>query len=364
MSKLNLIIQDLETLNTKEDIVDIAFGMQYFKNYSSSSDDIYFYANHSLYNQTYQKLLSFSKEELETTFYDEKTNYHHPNKKVFSQELRWQRNIYDCILTLKNSLFFTALIQKNAFSEKYHPCVSYLLKQKKTPSSLKFCSMLFSIQSHSNRFNNNINEGMIDISNNYFHLFKDLSSEEDNEMFMIFLKSLSKNKEKLSEFICSHLRSFSDEHKTVIFSFLKSKNLNIADFKEYSVLPDDKLDNINGKKFWISGPSMTTMNEMLDFGFTFSHYSYNGKSAISCILEYALDYNSNSELNNTAVAILQKLLLKTDDKQASSFFDELSQSPTKHKKYFDKFEFIIKEKLNQKLHENLIELPKTKQPKI
>lgn len=364
MNKLTLINEDLNVLNKKQDIVDIAFGMEYFKNYRSSSDDIHFYANHSLYNQTYQNLLSLSKEELETTFYDEETKYYHPNKKVHSQELRWKRNIYDCILQLKNSLFFTALIQKNAFSDKYHPCVSYLLKQKKTPSSLKFCSVLFSIQAYERDLSFNFNEAMCDVAKNYYYHFKELKTEEDNEVFMIFLKSLFKKKEKLSSFLYQHLSSFSDEHKTIIFSFLKSKNINISDFQEYEMLPDYTLDKINDKKFWISGPSMKIMNEMLDFGFTFHSYSYNGKSATSCILEHALDYNSNAELNNTAVAILQKLLLQSDDKQISQFFDELSQSPTKQKKYFDKFEFILKERLHKKLNENLIELPKTKQPKI
>lgn len=364
MTKFTIINEDLNVLNKKQDIVDIAFGMEYFKHYRTSSDDIYFYSNHSLYNQTYQNLLSLSKEELETTFYDEETKYYHPNKKVHSQELRWKRNIYDCILELKNSLFFTALIQKNAFADKYHPCVSYLLKQKKTQSSLKFCSVLFSIQAYARDLSSNVNEAMCDVAKKYYHHFKELKTEEDNELFMIFLKSLSKKKEKLSSFLYQHLNSFGDEHKTIIFSFLKSKNINISDFEEYEMLPNYTLDKINDKKFWISGPSMKIMNQMLDFGFTFHTYSYNGKSAISCILEHALEYNSNSELNNTAVSILKKLLIQTDDKKVAEFFDELASFPTKHDKYFDEFQMITKERLNQKLHDNLIELPKSKQPKI
>ena len=69
---------------------------------------------------------------------------------------------------------------------------------------------------------------------------------------------------------------------------------------------------------------MTTMNEMLDFGFTFSIILIMESLLFLVFLEHALDYNSNSELNNNTakLAILQNFFSKLMIK-SFRFFDEL-----------------------------------------
>lgn len=349
-------------ISKEEDIFDIAISMQYFKHYNYSSDNIHTYANHFLFKSVYQKLLSFSKEELETVFWNPEKKEFHPNTKSKNNELQFVKNIFEINQTLKNSLFFAAFIEKKAFTELYHPFVQLLLKNKKTDHSLDFLDSLYSIQrSKDLSANSDLKEktNLIEFSFNIFYFIKDLDTEEKNEVFLIYLNNLiQKTPEDFIIFTLNHLKSFNDEHSIIIKSKIKEYNLDINKYKVFEkMFPQE-----HEPSFFISSGSHEILDKAYDFGFRAKNYNYQNLDLPCSIFKYGL--NGNTICDNWQTSFIKKLLQDSDLKSVDQFIETMGLDLLKLKKYGHHFENIGKMALNKKLEENLPELPHTKKSKI
>ena len=341
--------------NKKDDIFDVAIAINFFKNHMSSGNDMNHFSNHFLYKATYKKLLTFSKEELETKFYNDETKTFHENDKSKNHEIKWSRNILQIILQLKNPLFFMALIEKKAFEKEYNPFVKKLLRNLKSNHSLDFYEMLYFIQTTNpdNDLKNNpltykwaINKFCIKID-----------TEEKQECFLFLLNELAKKPTDLINYIIENINNFTDEHNIITKSILKKHNIDLNQHCEFNILP-----NNSKEKFFINGTYFETLNNLFDYGFSFNNYSFNNENLITCVLKYELDYNQAA--NNFAIPFLKKMLKICPESDLIQFFIDLGNEPTKLKKHGHVFELVAKERLNQKLETNLNDLPKIKQPKI
>lgn len=349
-------------INNNEDIFDIAISMKYFKNSISSGDTIHTYANHFLYKSVYIKLLSFSKEELETVFWDHVKKEFHPNPKSKYHEIKFVKNIFELNISLKNPLFFAAFIEKNAFKESYHPVVKFLLKNKNTPHSLDFLNTLYHIQT-AQRLNEPTDsmKNISDFDRTIFNFSKDLDTEEKNEVFMNYINQVSKkNPRDFVNFILNNLKNFNDEHLLIINSKIKEYNININQYKLFEEhFP--KKDKPNDR-FFISATSHEMLDKAFDFGFRANNYEYNNLNLISSIYSYGL--NGNNIGDTWQINFIKKILQVSTLEEANTFTIHIGSDLVKLKQYGYHFANIAKEALNKKLHENLPELSKSKQPKI
>lgn len=346
-------------INDNEDIFDVAIGMQYFKNMRSSADNIHTYANHFLYRSVYKKLLSFSKKELETTFWNTDTKEFHDNPKAKQHDIKFSKNIFEATRSLDNPLFFAAFIEKGVFKEYYHPVVKSILKIKKSNHSLDFLQTLYHIQT-SHRMNDpkGSMKNFLDFDNFIFHFVKALDTEEKNEVFMIFIDSLiKKNPEDFVTFILDNISYFNDEHLLLINSNIKKHNIDINQYNLFEQkFPKEK------DSFFINSGQHNSLDSAYNFGFRATNYQYKNLNLVSAIYSHGLNGNTIGDTWQTS--FIKKVLIDSDLGEIDNFITHVGTEPAKLKKYGHHFENIGKEALNHKLHNNLPNLAKVKQPKI
>jgi hypothetical protein len=347
-------------INEKDDIFDIAIAIQYFNNMRSSSDDIHTFANHFLYKTVYKKLLSFSKEELETIFWDKETKEFHENPKAKHHEIRFSRNIFEAIYKVDNALFFAAFIEKEVFKDYYHPVVKTLIENKKSQHSLDFLQMLYNIQM-SKKINEekNIEKNFLEFDHFIFNFVKELDTEEKNEVFKIFIDNLiKKNFKDFVAFILNNIKSFKEEHLLILKSNIKIHNIDINEYELF----EKKFPQITDNSFFISSSSHDFIDKAYDFGFRAVKYEYKNLNLPCAIYSHGL--NGNNIGDTWQINFLKKLLKETSFQEVDKFIYHIGTDSVKLKKYGMHFENIAKEALNKKLQENLTELPKVKKSKI
>lgn len=347
-------------INDSEDIFDVAIAMQYFKNMRSSSDNIHTYANHFLYKTVYKKLLSFSKEELETVFWDKDKKEFNSNPKAKNHEIKFTKNIWEASSALRNSLFFSAFIEKGVFQEYYHPVVKTILSNKKTNHSLDFLDTLFHIQT-ANRMNEprGSMKNFLDFDSSIFQFTKKLDTEEKNEIFMIFIDNLiEKDHQDFVSFILDHLIYFNEEHILIINSHLKKHNIDINAYQLF----ENKLPKNSDSSFFISSTFHDFFDKAYDFGFRALNYEYKNLNLPCAIYSHGL--NGNNIGDTWQIKFLKKLLNDSSFQEVDNFVAHIGTDSIKLKKYGSHFENLAKEALNKKLHENLPELVKVKRSKI
>lgn len=347
-------------INDNEDIFDIAIDMQYFKNYSSSSDNIHTYAKHFLYKTMYKKLLSFSKEELETIFYDREKKEFHPNPKAKEHAIKFTNDIFQVIEGLRNSLFYGALIEKGVFKDRYHPVVKILLKNKKTPHSLHFLETLHTIQ-HAQRINEprGSMKNIMDFNSTIFNFSKALDTEEKQEVFMTLINTIIKQNHKdFSQFVLNHVTNFNEEHLLIINSKIKEHNIDINCYGLF----EKKFPDPSDSSFFISSSYHDSLDKAYDFGFRANNYVYQGLDLPRAIFTHGL--NGNTVGDTWQIAFLQKMLTNSSLEVVDNFIVNMGEHPTKLRKYGSHFENIGKKVLNDKLNAKYAELPVVKQPKI
>lgn len=346
-------------INDNDDIFDIAIDMQYFKNYRSSSDNIHTYAKHFLYKSMYKKLLSFSKEELETTFYDTDKKAFHSNPKAKEHAIKFSNNLFQVVQELRNSLFYGAFIEKGAFKEKYHPVVKILLKNKKTVHSLAFLETLYNIQTAQRL--NEPRDSMREITqftSTIFNFVKKLDTEEKNEVFMNFINTIVKQPKDFVSFILNHLSQFNEEHLLIVNSKIKEHGI---DINVYGLF-EKHFPKESDSSFFISSSYHDSLDKAFDFGFRTDKYIYKELDLPRAIFTYGL--NGNAVGDTWQLAFLKKILADSSFEVVDKFIVNMGEHPDKLKKYESSFENIGKEALNKKLHEKYTELPVLKQPKI
>lgn len=339
-----------------EDIFDIAISMQYFKNYRSSNDNIHTYSQHFLYRSVYKKLMSFSKDELETVFWDSTTKKFHSNPKSEDFSIKFSENIFEVNQSLKNSLFFSAFIEKKSFVKYYNSPVKLLLKDKKTPHSLDFLETLYNIQ---NCNDNQINKNLFNFDYEIFSYVKNLDTEEKNEIYIKYINYLiEKNPKDYVKFILKNITSFNEQHILITQSKSKEYKININDYALYEeIFPKE-----NSGNFFISSIGFELINKAFDYGFRANKYQFKGLNFINTLYSYDLGYNTVGD--NFAIPFMKKVLSCSSLEEVEAFTVHMSTDLLKLKKYGTNFESLYKELLNKKLYEKLPELNKTKQPKI
>lgn len=349
-----------EINNNDEDIFDIAIAMQYFKNSISSADNIHSYANHFLYRAVYKKLLSFSKEELETVFWNPENKEFHSNPKSKNNGIRFAKNIFEATTELRNPLFFSAFIEKGVFKEYYHPVIKNLLENKKTPHSLDFFEMLYHIQT-SKRLNEKEEEGkeIKDIQDIVYGFTKELNTEEKIEVHMNFINLLIESGHKnFVQFVLSNIARFSDEHILIIKGKIKEHSIDINGYKVF----EKYFPKTNDSSFFITSTLHEFMDKAYDFGFRVKDYQFK-KLNLPCAM-YSYGLNGNNIGDTWQIKFLKKILNESSFEEIDKFIINMGEDSIKLKKYGFHFENIAKEALNKKLKENLPELIKVKRNKI
>lgn len=346
-------------IKDNEDIFDIAIDMQYFKNYRSSSDNIHTYAKHFLYKSIYKKLLSFSKQELETVFWDNEKKEFHPNPKAKEHAIKFSHNIFQVVEGLRNSLFYGAFIEKGAFKEKYHPVVKILLKNKKTVHSLDFLETLYNIQTAQRL--NEPRDSMREITQFnqiIFNFAKNLDTEEKNEVFMNFVNTIIQKPKDFVSFVLSNLNYFNEEHLLIINSKIKEHDIDINAYGLFETYFPKETDS----SFFISSPQHLSLDKAYDFGFRANNYLYKQLDLPCAIFTYGL---SGNVIGDTwQISFLKKVLKESSFEVVDKFIVNMGENSAKLKKHGSHFENIGKEALNKKLHEKYTESPIVKQPKI
>lgn len=344
-------------INKNDDIFDIAIAMKYFGNRISSADNIHTYATHFLYKSVYQKLLSFSKDELETSFVDSNNKIVNPK---IPHDVRFHENIFHLNNSIRNPLFFGAFIEKNAFKKLYNPVVKFILSNKKTAHSLDFLETLFSIQT-SRKMNDNEDsvKNLIEFDSTIFNFCKKLDTEEKNEIFLIFINKIIKNKpEDFVSFVLGHINSFNDEHLLILQSKIKEFNIDINAYKLF----EEKFPKDGDSSFFISSLSHDSLDNAYNFGFRANSYQYKKLSLVCAIYSHGLNGNNIGDTWQTA--FIKKNLINSDLATIDSFLEHIGHDSVKLKKYGSHFENIGKEALNESLQVKLPEVPKVKRSKI
>jgi hypothetical protein len=356
-------------INDTEDIFDIAIAIEYLKNINSSkSESIHTLKNNFLYKTIYKKLLSFSKEELETVFWDIEKKEFHPNPKSQHSYIKFFKNIFEVNYRLSNPLFFAAFVEKGVFKEYYHSVVKTILNNKKSVHSLDFLETLNNIQKNSiineprgsiNNFSYFNQNNFLYFSNFIFNFVKNLDTEEKNEVFQIFIDNLIKKDPK--DFVCfilDYITVFNEEHNLIINTNLKKHNIDINAYNLFETRFPKNTDS----SFFISSTNYDFFDKAYDFGFRVLNYRYKNLTLPCAIYSYGL--NEDNLDNTWKINFLKKIINDSSFEEIDSFISHICKDTIKFKKYGSYFETLAKESLNKKLHKNFPNLPKVKHSKI
>ena len=256
------------------------------------------YYENFLYRMTYEILKKYPNIILEKKFEDIWNDSNNKEElKKEARELAWKNNFWDLTTkNLKNPLWIILCLEKKAFQDNWNPIVKKILENKKTKNSIYFYEILANIQT-------SYLEDEIDSYDLFFWKLTEnidkMDKAEINELANMHLDALLDiGKDVFVQHIVSNI-NWLQEHTRYVNLLREKIEKHQIDINEYSIqvhgLPT------SDQRFFISSSFFGSINNLLDFGFSFKNYRYKEFNFLDSIVY-------DETINNVALNFYRRIL--------------------------------------------------------